>query len=182
KIAIMMGMEQIVRKVCFTITHQNLEELVSIYKNPKYRSTKEAIRWGTGKKTDIFKKTHINRCVVDSAWELAHARELDRNPQVEAWVKNDHLGFEIKYVHNGALCNYVPDFIVRLSDKSHLILEVKGVKKPKDESKWEYMKLWIKAVNQDKENGIWQFAVSQDEIGQKVHEIINEVLQIKQSA
>ena len=182
KIAIMMGMEQIVRKVFSVITHQNLEELVSIYKNPKYRSTKDAVRWGTGKRTGIFKKTHINRCVVDSSWELAHARELDRNPDVEAWVKNDHLGFEIKYVYNGALCNYIPDFIIRLSDKSHLILEVKGVKKLKDESKWDYMKTWIEAINQDEENGIWRFDVSQDDTGQKVHEIIDKALKIKESA
>lgn len=182
KIAIMMGMEQIVRKVCSTITHQNLEEITPRYRNPKYRSTKEVLQWNTGKRTGIFKKTHLNRCVVDSTWELAHARELDKNPHVEAWAKNDHLGFEIKYVHNGALCDYIPDFIVRLSDKSHLILEVKGVKRPKDVSKWEYMELWIKAVNQDEENGIWRFDVSQDETGQKVHEIIDKALKIKKSA
>ncbi len=179
KIAIMMGMEQIVRKVFSAINHQNQEDISLLYKNPKYRSTKEVLQWRTGKKTDIFKKTHINRCVVDSAWELAHARELDRNPHVKAWAKNDHLGFEIKYVHNGALHSYIPDFIVRLSDKSHLILEVKGVEKPKDESKWNYMKTWVKAVNQDEENGAWRFAISQDETGQKVHKIINKILKIK---
>ena len=111
-----------------------------------------------------------------------YARELDRNPYVKAWAKNDHLGFEIKYVHNGAVCDYVPDFIVQLSDNSHLILEVKGIKRPKDESKWEYMKLWIKAANQDKENGIWRFDISQDETGQKIHTIIDEILKIKKSA
>ena len=182
KIAIMMGMEQIVRKLFSLITHQNSEKLVPIYRNPKYRSTKDAVRWGTGKKTGIFKKTHINRCVVDSSWELAHARELDRNRHVEAWVKNDHLGFEIKYVYNGALYNYVPDFIARLSDKSHLILEVKGVKKTKDESKWDYMKTWVEAINQDEENGVWRFDVSQDETGQKIHDIIDEALKVKESA
>ena len=179
KIAIMMGMEQIVRKVFFAITHQNHEELIPIYRNPKYRSTKEALHWKTGKRTGIFKKTHLNRCVVDSAWELAHARELDRNPHVEAWAKNDHLGFEVKYIHNGALFSYIPDFIIRLSDKSFMILEVKGQKKPKDESKWEYIKNWIKAINQDEENGLWRFAVSQDETGQKIHEIIDKALKSK---
>ena len=182
KIAVMMGMEQIVRKIFLAVTHQNHKEIVPIYKNTKYRSTKEALRWNTGKETNIFKKTHINRFVADSPWELAHARELDRNSYVEAWAKNSHLGFKIKYVHNGALFSYIPDFIVRLSDKSHLILEVKGKKKPKDESKWEYMKLWIKAVNQDEENSVWRFAVSQDETGQKVHEIIDNYLKIKKSA
>ena len=140
------------------------------------------MEWRTGKKTDVFKKTHFNRCVVDSSWELAHARELNRNPHVEAWAKNDHLDFEIKYVHNGVLYDYIPDFIVRLSDKNHLILEVKGLKKPKDESKWEYMKLWIKVVNQDEENGNWRFDVSQDETGQKVPEIIDKALKVKKFA
>ena len=112
---------------------------------------------GLGKKQIFLKKTHFNRCVVDSSWELTHARELDRSPYVKAWVKNDHLGFEIKYIHNGALYNYIPDFIIQLSDKSYLILEVKGIKKPQDESKWEYMKLWIKAVNQDEEK--WKLEI-----------------------
>ena len=176
KIAIMMGMEQIVRKVFSVIVHQNLEHLTPIYKNPKYRSTKDAPEWRTGKKTGIFKKTHMNRCVVDSSWELAHARELDGNSDVEAWVKNDHLGFEIQYVHNGGLYRYVPDFIARLSDKSHLILEVKGIRTQKDESKWDYMRTWIKAIEQDEENGKWYFDVSQDETGQKVHEIVEGIM------
>ena len=177
KLAIIIGMEQIIQKVCSAITQQNSEELVTYYKNPRYRSTKDMPQWNTGKQTDIFKKTHINRCVVDSAWELAHARELDRNPYVKAWAKNNHLGFQIKYVHNGVIYEYFPDFIVKLSDNSHLILEVKGVKRPKDVSKWEYMNLWIKAVNQDKEeNGVWHFEVSQDETGKKVHSIIEDTL------
>ena len=176
KIAIIMGMEQIVRKLFSAITYQNAEKLVPVYKNPKYRSTKEAPHWRTGKKTDTFKKTHLNRCVVDSAYELAHARELNKNPHVLAWAKNDHLGFEVQYVHNGVLFSYTPDFIACLSDKSHLILEVKGKKKPKDESKWDRMKLWVKAVQQDKGNGRWHFDVSFDETGQKVHEIINKAI------
>ncbi len=182
KIAVMMGMEQIVRKVLSAITHQNQKEFFVIYRNPKYRSTKESLNWRTGKRTGIFKKTHINRTVVDSTWELAHAKALDENPHVEAWVKNDHLGFEINYIHNGVLHNYTPDFIIRLSDKSFMVLEVKGKKNSKDESKWDYMDLWIKAVNQDKENGIWRFFVSQDETGQEVHEIINKLLKVKKSA
>ncbi len=106
KIAIMMGMEEIVRKVFSAITHQNSEELTPIYRNPKYRSIKDALEWRTKKKTDIFKKAHMNRCVADSTWKLTHARELDKNKSIEAWRKNDHLGFEIQYVHNGTFRNY----------------------------------------------------------------------------
>ena len=56
KIAVMMGMEQIVKKVFFAVTHQNHEEVIPIYKNPKYCSTKEALHWRTGKKNRYFQK------------------------------------------------------------------------------------------------------------------------------
>lgn len=176
KIAIMMGMEQIVGKVFSAITHQNSEELTVLYKNPKYRSTKDAIEWRTAKEVKPYKKTHMNLCVFDSAWEAAHARELDRSPDVVAWAKNDHLGFEIPYVHSGGIRSYIPDFIVRLTNDMHLILEVKGQQKDKDTSKWEYVKTWAKAVSQDEENGNWHFAVSQDDTGQRVHQIVGKLM------
>ena len=176
KVAIMIGMEQIIRKIFFSITHQNSLELAVRYKNPKYRSTKDAVEWRTSKNTRCFKKTHMNLCVIDSAWEATHARELDRNLGVAAWVKNDHLGFEIPYVHSGARRVYIPDFIVRLTDGKHLILEVKGQKKDKDESKWNAMKTWTKAVSQSEENGQWHFAVSQDPTGRKVHQIVGKIV------
>lgn len=178
KIAIMMGMDQIVRKIFKAITHQNSVELAILYKNPKYRSTKDAIEWRTKRETMKFKKTHMNLCVFDnSAWEVAHARELDCNPAVAAWVKNDHLGFEIPYVHGGAPRVYIPDFIVKLTNGEHLVLEVKGLKKGKDESKWDFMKTWTEAVSQHEENGTWYFAVSQDPTGQRVHQIVGKLVQ-----
>lgn len=90
------------------------------------------------------------------------------------------MNFEIPYVHNGALRNYIPDFIVRLSNQEHLILEVKGKKKKTDDSKWDYMKTWVKAISQNEENGKWHFEVSQDETGQKIHEIIESILDRKE--
>jgi hypothetical protein len=34
-------------------------------------------------------------------WEAQAAYEVDHNEHVEAWVKNDHLGFDIGYILNG---------------------------------------------------------------------------------
>ncbi len=34
-------------------------------------------------------------CVYDSTWEVSEAYVLDHNPVVDAWVKNDHLGFDV---------------------------------------------------------------------------------------
>ena len=33
---------------------------------------------------------------------------------MHAYVKNDHLGFTIPYVHKGRSHSYIPDFLVRL--------------------------------------------------------------------
>jgi hypothetical protein len=33
--------------------------------------------------------------VIDSTWKASEAFELDRNKNVDAWAKNDHLGFEV---------------------------------------------------------------------------------------
>ena len=176
KIAIIMGMEQIVRKILQIIVHQNHTKITVRYKTPRYYSTKDASEWRTLKKTAEFKKTHLNLCVIDSAWEMAHARELDRNTNVKAWIKNDHLGFEIPYVHDGIYRSYTPDFIVRLTNGDHLVLEVKGEERDKDSHKWEAMKEWVKAINQDKDNSRWHFDVSRDQTGQTVHEIIDKIM------
>ena len=55
--------------------------------------------------------------------EASEAFELDRNPAVEAWVKNDHLGFEVLYVYRGVVRKYRPDFLIRLRSGAMLVLE-----------------------------------------------------------
>lgn len=55
-------------------------------------------------------RSHINRCVLDSTWEASEAFALDRHPDVEAWARNDHLGFEIVYLFDGVVRKYRPDF------------------------------------------------------------------------
>ena len=177
RIAIMMGMEQIVSNILDAINSQNsTDEIRVLYRNPRFRSTKHAGTWRTGRKVTAFKKTHHNLCVFDSGWEEAHASELDSNPNVVAWAKNDHLGFEIPYIHENKLSVYIPDFLVKLANGEHLILEVKGQQKDKDISKWDFIYRWTKAVSQDDENGQWHFEVSTDPTGQKVHQIIGQLM------
>ena len=96
-----------------------------------------------------------------------------------AWVKNDHLGFNIDYMdEKGKMRNYTPDFIVKLSNGDYLIFEVKGIKKKRDIQKWDFMKNWCKAVSEDlKQN--WHFKISQDSTGGQVHRIIDEILNKK---
>ena len=176
-LVVMMKMNEIVNKVFSLIQKDSVEELSVIYdKDSKFSSTKEVGEWWTKKKTAIFRKTHINQCVTDSSWEYTHARELDKNKEVQAWVKNDHLGFAIEYIdEKGKMRKYTPDFIARLSNGDHLILEVKGIRKKRDIQKWNFMKNWTKAVSQSL-NKNWHFKISQDSTGGMVHKIIEEIL------
>jgi len=72
-------------------------------------STGDMRTWYTAKPCEFTKQSHINFCVFDSTWEATEAFELDRNKNVDAWVKNDHLGFEVLYVYKGVVHKYRPD-------------------------------------------------------------------------
>jgi hypothetical protein len=54
---------------------------------------------------------------------------------VEAWVKNDHLGFEIVAVFDGVVRKYRPDFVVRLRTGTPLVLGIKGQDSPQNQAK-----------------------------------------------
>jgi len=116
--------------------------------------------WYTSKPYEVARKSHINFCVFDSKWEATEAFELDRNDNVEAWAKNDHLGFFISYTYEGVIHKFYPDFIIRLKNGLHLVLETKGKDSQKDKTKREFLDEWIKAVNTHGGFGKWVWEVS----------------------
>jgi type III restriction enzyme len=78
---------------------------------------------------------------------------------VAAWVKNDHLGFEVFYVYRGVVRKYRPDFLVRLRSGDMLVLETKGQDTEQDEVKHKYLEEWVQAVNAHGGFGRWRWAV-----------------------
>ena len=116
--------------------------------------------WYTSKPCEDVDRSHINKCVYDSSWEATEAYILDKNKNVEAWVKNDHLGFVILYNFKGVISKYFPDFIVKLKSDKHLILEVKGIDDEKNKAKRSYLGEWVKAINEQSGFGVWDCAVS----------------------
>jgi hypothetical protein len=70
--------------------------------------------------------------VYDSRWEASESFVMDRRDQrhVAAWAKNDHLGLEVMYVFGGVVRKYRPDFLIRLTNGTILVLEVKGENTP----------------------------------------------------
>ena len=102
---------------------------------------------------DVYKtkKSHVNYVVMDSDWEGVCAKTLEELDAVDAYVKNQFLGFTIPYVKEGDDKRYYPDFLCRVTTKSgnnvNLIIEVTGFNKDKAEKKWYMENRWLPAVN-----------------------------------
>jgi type III restriction enzyme len=163
RLIITLNMSKVVQHVSQAIRFENAESLELVFDRDRpISSTADMMTWYTGKPVERAKRSHINFCVLDSAWEASEAFELDRNPHVEAWVKNDHLGFEVLYIYRGVVRRYRPDFIVRFTSGEHLILETKGKDSEQDQTKRRYLDEWTKAVNQYGGFGLWSWDVSKD--------------------
>lgn len=135
-------------------------ELPLYEKNREPGSTAEVSFW-TSKDVREVERSHLNYAVADTKkWEQSATYRIDRHKAVAAFVKNDHLGFTIPYLHNGQPHDYVPDFIVRLRSPAespcHLILETKGFDPLKD-VKREAAERWAAAVNADGTHGRWEY-------------------------
>ena len=161
RLLLMLNMTKVVQHIWQAIRFDNTEAITPVFDsdNP-IRSTGDMRTWYTGKPCEPTKRSHINFCTFDSTWEATEAFEIDRNPNVDAWVKNDHLGFEILYIFKGVVSKYRPDFIIRLKNGDCLVLEVKGQDTQQDRTKREFLDEWVRAVNQHGGFGKWQSAVS----------------------
>ena len=120
------------------------------------------VPWDTGKPCEDTARSHTNCCVYDSTWEASETFELDHNPVVDAWVKNDHLGFEVLYVYRGVVRKYRPDFLIRLKSGDMLVLETKGRDSDQNRTKRRFLDEWTRAVNAHSGFGRWSWDVSKD--------------------
>lgn len=161
RILIILNMNKVVQHIWEAIRFENTEAIAPVFdRDNPIRSTGDIRTWYTGRPCEYVKRSHINLCIFDSTWEASEAFELDRNANMEAWVKNEHLGFEVLYIFRGVVLKYRPDFIIRLKDGSHLVLETKGQDTQKDVTKREFLDEWVRAINEHGGFGKWQWAVS----------------------
>ena len=117
-------------------------------------------------------KSHVNRVVLDGSggntWEQILSLLCEQHAAVAAYVKNDHLGFAIPYVHEGRTYQYLPDFLIRLRIRPDdvertLIVEVSGgqkaahspgsVQAKADTARYQ----WCAAVNNHGGYGRWGY-------------------------
>ena len=171
RIVITLNMTRIVQHIWEAIRFENALTLEPVFDTERpIRSTGDMLPWYTGKPCEHTKRSHINMCVYDSRWEANEALELDRNQNVRAWVKNDHIGFEITYSFKGVIHKFRPDFLIRLSNSKTLILEVKGQDDQQQQTKREFLSEWVRAVNGQGGFGIWAADVSRHPAD--IHEIL----------
>jgi type III restriction enzyme len=124
----------------------------------------------TRKRTVPTEKSEVSHVTLDGAdgntWEQLLAAELELNKNVHAYVKNDHLGFSIPYVHKGRTHSYLPDFLVRLKSTDGdsvdrtLIVEVSGSRKspgPTQAKATTARDSWCAAVNNHTGFGRWGY-------------------------
>ena len=161
RLVITLNMSRVVQHVWEAIRQENTEELTPVFdRDHPIRSTGEMRPWYTGKPCERTKRSHINVCVYDSTWESSDAFVLDESDHVSAWVKNDHLGFEILYVYRGVVHKYRPDFLVRLANGDMLVLETKGQDTEQDRVKRLYLEEWEQAINAHGGFGQWRLDVA----------------------
>jgi type III restriction enzyme len=161
RLVVTLNMSKIVQHMWESIITENTESLVPVFDTERpIISTGDMRTWYSGKPCEYTKRSHINFCIFDSTWEASEAFELDRNKNVDAWAKNDHLAFEVLYVFKGVVHKYRPDFIIRLKTGNFLVLETKGQETDQDKTKRAFLDEWVKAVNEHGGLGPWRWAVS----------------------
>jgi type III restriction enzyme len=172
RILVTLHMSTITEHLRQIIHFENTKALIPIFDTERpIRATGDMLPWYTGKPCEHVKKSHINMCVFDSRWEASEAFELDRSEHVAAWVKNDHLGFEITYSFRGIIRKFRPDYLVRLANRKMLVLEVKGQDNQEQQTKREFLSEWTRAVNGQGGFGTWASDVSRNPTD--IHEILN---------
>ncbi len=161
KMTILFNMQKVVAHVCKSITDSNVENRRILLNSTKpIKSTSDMRPWSTKKPSEWTTKSHINLAVYDSKWEMSTGQELERNKNVVSWVRNDHIGFGIKYMYNGILHDYWPDFLIRFKNNVTLVLEIKGIDDNQNKEKRRFLEEWIDVVNEDGNYGTWTWDVA----------------------
>ena len=161
RLIITLNMTKVVQHIWEAIRFENAQSLEPVFDRDRpIRSTGDMTTWYTSRPCAHTVRSHINFCVYDSSWEASEAFVLDHSPEVAAWVKNDHLGFEVFYVHRGVVRKYRPDFLIRLQSGDMLVLETKGEDSEQNRTKRRFLAEWINAVNAHGGFGRWSWDVS----------------------
>lgn len=126
----------------------------------------ESVHFKTVKPVFPTPHSHLNFAACDTdSWEQAavfHLEKLAHEGSVVCYARNDRLEFNIPYEFYGNPQVYEPDFIVRLPNGVHLVLEIKGESRADTAAKHQAAQRWVAAVNRWGQLGKWDFLVCRE--------------------
>ena len=161
RILVSLNMDIVVQHLLRYLIAQNQERIEPVF-DPEYPigTTRTMRTWYTARTTQPAQKSQISHVVADGAWEAYAANVLEQSPLVNSYAKNDHLGFQIYYMWNGAKRRYIPDFLIKLANGKTLILEIKGEDSEQNKAKRAALAAWVAGVNQKGGFGVWSWDVA----------------------
>ena len=161
RILVSLNMDMVVQHLLRYLTEQNQERIEPVF-DEEYPigSTQHMRTWYTTKPCQPAQKSQISHVVVDSAWEAHTANILETSLHVRAYAKNDHLGYQVHYMWNGARRRFVPDFLIKLANGKTLVLEIKGEDSQQNKAKRAALEAWVMGVNQKGGFGLWSWDVA----------------------
>lgn len=161
RILIALNTDLIVQHVIKYVNQENMASIEPVFDPEQPIGSTRAMRtWYTTKGNQPTIKSQVSHVVGDSSWEIYAANVFERSPLVTAYAKNDHLGFQVRYLWNGSSRRFIPDFLVRLANGTNLILEIKGEDDPQNKAKRDALRLWMESVNSKGGFGDWTVDVA----------------------
>ncbi len=156
-----LNIDQIVQHLLRYVREQNTERMEPVFdEESPIGSTRYMRTWYTTKPCHPTRKSQISHMIADSAWEQYAANVLEKSEQISGYAKNDHLGFQVHYLWNGARRRFVPDFLIKLVNGKMLVLEIKGEDSEQNRAKRAALDAWVKAVNAKGGFGVWAWDVA----------------------
>lgn len=161
RILIALNLDGIVQHLMRHVEQQNRERLEPVFdEEMPLGSTRNLRTWYSTKTCHPTQKSQISHMLADSAWEQHAANLLEMSGDVQAYAKNDHLGFQIVYLWNGVRRRYLPDFLIRMTNGKTLVLEIKGEDSEQNRAKRASLAAWTDAVNAKGGFGAWCWDVA----------------------
>jgi type III restriction enzyme len=144
-------------------TPQTMPHIVPLINRYNPSGSTARVQASTAKPVFATKRSPVNFVVADTdSWEQRAAKVFEALPEVESYVKNAFLGFEIPYTDKeGKDRKYLPDFLLRVrtpqGNTFNLIVEVTGFAKDKELKRYFVQNRWLPAVNAmaQKHGGTW---------------------------
>lgn len=156
RILIAMNIDVLVQHLLRHVREQNFDRMEPVFdEEMPIGSTRYMRTWYTTKPCHPTRRSQISHMIADTGWEQYAANVLETSDRVLSYAKNDHLGFQIYYLWNGARRRYLPDFLIRLKNERLLILEIKGQDTEQDRQKRAALETWVQAINAKGGFGSW---------------------------